>query len=93
MQNHSPHKTFNFCKTIQLIKKQQKDLVLHLIESQRCISRNVSVKAGFINYFSEFIVDLRKVDVSPKLLERLLVSSRFSAFELTELALEKSTIL
>ena len=41
---------------------------------KRYANRNVSVKAGFANYFSKLSVDFRKPDLSSKLLEKLLVS-------------------
>ena len=34
---------------------------------------NVSVKAGFANYFSKLSVAFRKFDLSPKLLEKFVV--------------------
>ena len=37
---------------------------------ERYANRNDSVKAGFVNYFSKLLVDFRKVDLSPKLLEK-----------------------
>ena len=36
-------------------------------------NRNVSVKAGFVNYFSKLFADFRKFDLSPKLLENFSV--------------------
>ena len=38
---------------------------------------NVSVKAGFANYFSMLSVDFRKVDLSQKLLEKFFVFFRY----------------
>ena len=40
---------------------------------ERYANRNVSVKVGFANHFSKLFVDFRKVDLSPKLLKKLLV--------------------
>ena len=44
---------------------------------ERYANRNVSVKAGFVNYFSKLFVDFRKLDLSPKLLETVLVFLRY----------------
>ena len=43
---------------------------------ERYANRNVSAKAGFVNYFSKLSVDFRKLDLSPKLLEKFLVFFR-----------------
>ena len=40
---------------------------------ERYANRNVSVKAHFANYLSKLFADFRKVDLSPKLLEKFLV--------------------
>ena len=62
-----------FCKTT-LLRKQLIWMLFHIVLAiERYANRNVSVKAGFVNYFSKFFVDFRKVDLSPKLLENFLV--------------------
>ena len=73
-----------FCKTT-LLRKQlispipfgrseigKKDIALPSLSNRKIANRNVSVKAGFVNYFSKLFVDLRKVDLSPKVLEKFL---------------------
>ena len=74
-----------FCKTTLLRKqlilqyysvdrKSVKRTLFYIVLSiERYANRNVSIKAGFVNYFPNFFVDLRKVDLSPKLLEKFLV--------------------
>ena len=37
---------------------------------ERYANRNVSIKAGFVNYCSKLFVDFRTVDLSAKLLEK-----------------------
>ena len=44
---------------------------------ERYANRNVSVEAGFVNYFSKLLVDFRKVDLSPELLDKFLVFFRY----------------
>ena len=38
---------------------------------ERYANHNVSVKAGFVNYFSKLFADFIKVDFTPKLLEKV----------------------
>ena len=45
---------------------------------ERYANRNVSVKAGFVNHFSKFFADFRKLDLSPKLLEKFRFSFAIS---------------
>ena len=67
-----------FCKTV-LLRKQlispilfgrskigKKDVVLHGLGNRKICNRNVSVKAGFVNYFSKLFVDFRKLDLFSK---------------------------
>ena len=44
---------------------------------ERYANRNVSVKAGFVNYFSKLFVDFRKLDLSPEPLEKFSVFFRY----------------
>ena len=53
----------------------KKDIVYIVLAIKRYANRNVSVKAGFVNYFSTIFVDLRKVDLSPKLLKKYWLKS------------------
>ena len=78
-----------FCKTT-LLRKQlispilfgrskigKKDIVLHGLAIERYANHNGSIKAGFVNYFSKLFADFRKLDLSPKLLEKFLVFFRY----------------
>ena len=40
---------------------------------QKCIYRNVYIKAGFANYLAKLFIDFKKLDLSPKLFEKCLV--------------------
>ena len=48
-------------------------VVLHSLGNtiKRYVNRNVSVKAGFSNYFSRLFVNFRKVYLFPRLLENI----------------------
>ena len=78
-----------FCETILLRKQLISPILFGLSKSgkrtlfyivltiERYINRKVSFKAGFVNYFSKLFVDFRKVDLPPKLLEKILVFFRY----------------
>ena len=53
------------------------DTLYMVLAIERYANRNVSAKAGFVNYFSKLFVDFRKVDLSPKLLEKFSVFFRY----------------
>ena len=52
---------------------------------ERYANRNVSIKAGFVNYCSKLFADFRKVDLSPKLLEKFLVFFRYIVSQIVDL--------
>ena len=60
-----------------LAKAVKRTLFCTVLAIERYANRNVSIKAGFVNYFSKVFVDFRKVDLSPKLLEKVLVFFRY----------------
>ena len=49
-----------------------------VLEIERYANHNVFVKADYVNYFSKLVVAFRKVDLSPKLLEKFLVFFRYT---------------
>ena len=53
------------------------DRKMHILAIEKSINRNVSVRAGFASYSSKLFVDFRKVDLSTKLLEKILVLCRY----------------
>ena len=44
--------------------------IIFILAIERYANHNVSMKAGFANYFSKFSVDFKKMDSSSKLLEK-----------------------
>ena len=76
MQNHFSQKTVNFSNTIRSMKSSKMDSVLHSLGIQKACSQCLT-KAGFASYFTQIFVDVRKVDLSIKLLERFLVFFRY----------------
>ena len=61
-----------------LRKAVKRTLFYAVLAIERYANRNASVKAGIANYFSKLFVELRKVDLSPKLLGKILVSFAIS---------------
>ena len=56
-----------------LSKSGKKTIFYIVVATEKCINYNVSDKADFANYSSKLFADFRKVDLSPKLLEKCLV--------------------
>ena len=56
------------------IKRVSFSIVLAI---ERYANRNGSIKAVFVNFFSKLFVDFRKLDLSPKLLEKFSVFFRY----------------
>ena len=69
-----------FCKTT--VKMTLFYIVLAV---ERYANRNFPVKVGFANYFSRLFLDLRKLDLSPKLLETFLVFLRYISSQIVDL--------
>ena len=73
LRNHSRQKTVYFSSIIWPTENSKKDLFYVVWAIERCINCNVSVNVVFANPSSNTFVDFIKVDLHPKLLEKLKV--------------------
>ena len=78
LQNHSLKKTVKFLQCHSVYRKAVKRMFfLHSRGNPKVKNRNTLEKGGFADYSSKLFVDFRTVDLSPKLVEKLLEFFRY----------------
>ena len=91
MQNHSPQKQLTSPIPFGQSKISKKVVFLHF--PTRYANCNVSVKAGFTNYFCKAFVYFRQQDLSPKLLKNFWLSFDISLALPCKMLLPNSKLL